>query len=136
MSRFVQELGYSGYKSFQMDLVRANRVSSDETPENTNTGVFGYRDVAIHDSATEICRKVFLSNIKALEDTLEMIDFSVMEKIVQHIGKGGNFYIFASGRSFVAAESICKRLMRLGHSLRNLQRPARAGFGINPDQTR
>jgi len=110
VSRFIQDMGYSSYKSFQMDLISAIHLNA----ESGNTEIFGYGDVHIDDSAEQIGRKVFLSNIKALEDTLEMVDFSVLEEICKQLDKKGNFYIFASGRSIVAAESISKRLTRLG----------------------
>lgn len=112
VSRFVQEMGYSGYKTFQTEMVRANLVNVNAN--NDGTELFGYGDVEIHDNAAEIGRKVFLSNIKALEDTLEMIDFSVLEQMAYMLGEGSNFIIFASGRSFVAADSIRKRVARLG----------------------
>jgi RpiR family carbohydrate utilization transcriptional regulator len=112
VSRFAHWMGYGGYKGFQMDLIRANLVS-DESPEGGGTALFGYRDVTMRDSAQELCRKIFLSNIKALEDTLALIDVPVLEEMVRHLAKGGIFYIFASGRSFVAGDSLRKRLMRL-----------------------
>lgn len=109
VSRFIQEMGYSSYKSFQMDLVRANHI----VQESTHDDFFGYADVTASDSPREIGRKVFLSNVRALEETLELVDFSVLKKMTDHISLGGQVCIFASGRSFVTADSIRKRLMRL-----------------------
>lgn len=113
ISRFVKNLGFSGYKTFSSDLLISQASSTQDLLSASTSAVFGYSDITPADTFNEVCQKVFISNIEALKNTLELIDSETLGMMVNHVTSLSRIYIFASGRSSVAAESLYKRLLRL-----------------------
>ena len=107
VSRFVKAMGYENYRAFQLEVTKSKA-------ERRKGSLKGYAEVTEEDNAPGICRKIFESNIQALQDTLTVIDYDALERAADLIVRARRLCIFAQGRSKVTANSIRLRLHRLG----------------------
>lgn len=105
LTRFVRRLGYESFRAFQIDVARTGRG---------DTGSMVYSDITEEDSAEAVCRKVFENSIRALMDTLSVMDYDKMTAAVNMILNCRAMYVFAQGRSVVVAKSLVNRFYRLG----------------------
>ncbi|MFP3040972.1 MurR/RpiR family transcriptional regulator [Treponema primitia] len=117
VTRFVRLLGFSSFKTFQIAFARSvmreeEKPLSDDTTNNKI--VFEYGDTSPHDSAEEIGRKVFQSNIQMLLDTMKTIDYKKVEYVTDCILNARNLVFLGVGRSYITAESGRIRFYRLG----------------------
>lgn len=105
LTRFVRRLGYESFRSFQIDVARTGRADA---------GSMIYSDISDEDSVEAVCRKVSENSIRALMDTLSVMDFDKMTTAVNMILNCRAMYVFAQGRSVVVAKSLVNRFYRLG----------------------
>ncbi len=89
VSRFVRKLGFSDFKEFKLDLAR----------ETTGSVQSLFKEITPEDSDEEIARKVFLGDIKSLEDTLKMLSFADMSAAARAICTGRRLVFFGIGGS-------------------------------------
>lgn len=106
ISRFVKFMGCANYRDFQAEMVKNNLLNHER--------IRGYAEVKNIDSTSQICRKIFETNIQCLEESLKLIDTAALERAVALIVNNRRLYVFAQGRSMVTANSIRQRLYRLG----------------------
>jgi DNA-binding MurR/RpiR family transcriptional regulator len=118
VTRFVKKLGFSSFKSFQFELAKSfiNGDDNDRPQNPDNRIVFEYGGTSSQDTIEEITKKVFQSNIQMLSDTLQIIDYNKLERVVDQILNARNLVFIGIGRSFVTAESGRIRFSRLGIS--------------------
>lgn len=115
VTRFVRNLGFENYKTF----LKAIRNSLIETQKRSNLPVHKTmlrnvnRAVDLNDTES-ICRYVIGNEIELLSDTLSLLDFGVIERVVDWIMKARHVLFLGEGRSYLAAESACLRFQRLG----------------------
>ncbi len=107
VSRFVKFLGYENYRAFQVDVAKSE-------VKDEQSSLKGYSAVNNFDGVDSICYKIFETNIRALRDTLAIINYGLLEQSADLIVKAKKICIFAQGRSAVTANSIRLRLFRLG----------------------
>lgn len=110
---FVKELGYKNYKALQLAMavsIGQNKTSS----EKQNDSPFMYGGVCDEDGMSEICQKVFRTNVQMLLDTLSIVDIKQMEKVGKLILKAGKIIFLGVGRSYLTAESGKNRFYRMG----------------------
>ena len=96
VSRLSKKLGYSNYKELRMDL--AKEIMPDE-----NIGAI-YESIKPSDSEEQIAEKVFLGNIKSLEDTFKMLDPKCLNAVAEKISSAKRLVFFGIGSS----SHICK----------------------------
>jgi DNA-binding MurR/RpiR family transcriptional regulator len=117
VTRFVHQLRYTSFKSFQMawaqSLAPAQEGGSAKKGAKDEV-VFEYGGTSPRDSTAEIGEKVFRSNIQMLSDTMKIIDYKKVEYVTKLILKARNLVFLGVGRSFVTAESGRIRFNRLG----------------------
>jgi RpiR family carbohydrate utilization transcriptional regulator len=92
VSRFVRKLGFTDFKEFKLELAR----------ETTGPVQSLFQEITPEDSDPDIARKVFLGNIKSLEDTMKMLSFPDLTQAARAIcacqrlvffGIGGSGYV-------------------------------------------
>jgi len=66
------------------------------------------------DGAENVVRKVFRSGIQTLRDTLELLDFAVVEAMAQSLAEAKRIFVFGIGTSSVIATDAQYRLSQLG----------------------
>ena len=89
VSRFVRKLGFSDFKEFKLELAR----------ETTGAVQNLFQEITPEDSDEEITRKVFLGNIKSLEDTLKILSFADMTTAAKAICASRRLVFFGIGGS-------------------------------------
>lgn len=76
ITRFCRSLGLSGYNDLKLALAKADYVTDlgdpDDSPET----------ITSEDTMGSVFRKLHASNIISLNDTLELLDESVVEKAI------------------------------------------------------
>jgi DNA-binding MurR/RpiR family transcriptional regulator len=102
--RFCRNAGFQGYTDLKLSIAR-DVVSPTQI---------------IHDDITEgdgpaiIARKVFMSNIQALYDTLEVLDEGALIKTIELLTRARRILIVGVGTSAPIVHSMYNMLMRLG----------------------
>ncbi|MRX72579.1 SIS domain-containing protein [Bacillus lacus] len=102
--RFCKRIGFTGYQSMKIAL-----ASEVVTPIKN-----------IHDEITEeddtkaLASKVFRSNMKTLEDTLQIVDTSALEKAADFITGAGKIEFYGSGGSSILAMDAYHKFIRTG----------------------
>ncbi len=102
--RFCESLGFHSYKDFKVALA-LELGSKDERPLEA---------IKATDKAKDIFRKVIQADIKALEQTLALIDEKSLSKAVKILAKARKIEIYGVGLSASIAQDAFSRFLRLG----------------------
>lgn len=101
--RLCKTLGYSGYKELCMYL-NADIMLSEN-------GEMNYKDISPNDDSPAIVAKVAENNIKAIQNTVEIIDYKDLNKAVDLLVKARRIDFYGVGNSgFVALDAQNKFL--------------------------
>ena len=103
--RFCKSIEVSGFA--ELKLIRARETAEKEKTETLP---------AFHkeDDNETIFRKVFSSGIRTLKDSLAMLDFDTINKVVTILGSARNVYIFGIGTSSTVALDAGYRFSQFG----------------------
>jgi DNA-binding MurR/RpiR family transcriptional regulator len=103
VSRFVRTLGFTDFKEFKLALAR----------ETTEAVLSLFQAITPDDSDVDIVRKVFLGDIKSLEDTLQMLSCPDLTAAAKAICACGRLELFGIGGSGYVAHDAALRLSSL-----------------------
>jgi RpiR family transcriptional regulator, carbohydrate utilization regulator len=106
VTRFIRKIGFKNFKSFQVEIAKS--LLNGEVEKSV------YGGAVAGDSVRTICEKIFTSNIQILKDTLNILDYSLIEKVSDLILKARHVTFFSQGRSSVTSASGRLRFYRLG----------------------
>ena len=102
--RFCRNAGFQGYTDLKLsiarDLVSPTQVIHDDIVEG--------------DAPAVIARKVFMSNIQAMYDTLEVLDESALIRAIELLARADHILIIGVGTSAPIVQSMYNMFMRLG----------------------
>ena len=105
--RFCKAIQLQGFSELKIELAR-ELGSMKETKENRVPSV-------AHESGVEgVVRKVFNSGMNTLQDTLDKLDFSSVEKMSQILVSAKHIFIFGLGTSSSVVTDAQYRLSQLG----------------------
>lgn len=102
--RFCRNAGFQGYIDLKLSIAR----------DLTSPTQVILDDITEDDPPAVIARKVFMSNIQALYDTLEVLDEQALMQAVTHLLSARQILIVGSGTSAPIVQGIYNMLMRLG----------------------
>ncbi len=106
--RFCRNAGFQGYTdlklSIAMNLTSPTQVIHD--------------DIAEGDAPATIARKVFLSNIQALYDTMEVLDEDALLQAADMIASAARISIIGVGTSSPIVQAMYQMFFRLGLNVR------------------
>jgi len=102
--RFCQKLGFNGFTELKINIARNLAHPSELIFENIN----------MDDDYATILSKVFASSIKALEDSLKMLEASEFSKAVELLLKARRIEFYGVGTSAPIAMDAYYRFMRIG----------------------
>ncbi|RME49647.1 MAG: MurR/RpiR family transcriptional regulator [Chloroflexi bacterium] len=102
--RFCRNAGFQGYTDLKLSIAR----------DLTSPTQVIHDDIAEGDPPALIARKVFMSNIQALYDTLEVLDEEALTRAIELIGAANRILIVGVGTSGPIVHSMYNMLMRLG----------------------
>jgi len=106
--RFCRNAGFQGYTDLKLSIAR-DIVSPTQVVHD---------DIAEGDAPATIARKVFLSNIQALQDTLEVLDEAALIKAVELIAAAEQILIIGVGTSGPIVQDMYHMFFRLGFNVR------------------
>ncbi len=102
--RFCRNAGFQGYTDLKLSIAR-DVVSPTQIIHD---------DIAEGDGPAVVARKVFMSNIQALYDTLEVLDENALIKAINLLTAARRILIVGVGTSGPIVHSMYNMLMRLG----------------------
>jgi len=102
--RFCRNTGFQGYTDLKLSIAR-DVVSPTQIIHD---------DIAEGDGPAVVARKVFMSNIQALYDTLEVLDEGALMKAISLLTAARRILIVGVGTSGPIVHSMYNMLMRLG----------------------
>ena len=102
--RFCRKVGTEGYQDFKIALAK----------ESVSPESLVYADVIPEDSLMIMAEKIVEANVKALRDTLKVLDAEALDRALNAILAAERVQIYAIGGSGVAARELQFKLMQLG----------------------
>ncbi|MGH2316236.1 MurR/RpiR family transcriptional regulator [Planococcus sp. SE5232] len=102
--RFCQRIGFKGFQAFKISLAAEVVAPLKDIHEKIEEG----------DSISAVTEKVFRSNIKTLEDTLQIVDTEAMEQATVKLLKARKIDFYGNGGSAMVAMDGYHKFVRLG----------------------
>lgn len=106
--RFCRTLGFKGYTDFKLDL--AIELATQEKESNTLLDT----DVSETDTAREIAIKLQTTLNNVISETINLLNFTELEKVVDELRRAKRVFLFGVGSSGLTAEDAKHKLMRIG----------------------
>ena len=102
--RFCRVLGYKGYHEFKLRLAQ-------DLVEPVN---YIHENVSFSDNSKDLAQKVFQTNLKAVEDTMKVLDHEMVEYAAKSLTGARRIDIYGVGYSSFTANDAKLKLARLG----------------------
>jgi RpiR family carbohydrate utilization transcriptional regulator len=102
--RFCRKVGTEGYQDFKIALAK-----DSVSPES-----LVYADVIPEDSLLTMAEKIVEANVKALRDTLKVLEVKALDRALNALLAANRVEIYAVGGSGVAARELQFKLIQLG----------------------
>lgn len=107
VTRFCRDLGYDGFREFQLDLAVALAKTEPLTLEGLDSGA----------SPGQIIRQVIECNRQSLSETERLLDVKVLVKVAKLIQRAKRVVFLGIGGSGLVARLAAERFMSLGLSV-------------------
>jgi DNA-binding MurR/RpiR family transcriptional regulator len=108
--RFCKALGFDGLKDLKRSLfLELNNATASDNPD---TLVFS--DIKEHNNIEKICITIKYTAVQAIEDTMKIIDYNELSKIIKMIEQAERVQLFGIGASGIVAEDLYRKLIRIG----------------------
>lgn len=104
--RFSKTLGYKGFTALKVDLAKDRDERDDETSVIINED----------DSLKDIIRKVKVSNISSIDETIGLMNVDTMKNIIEAMINAKRIYLFGIGASGLVALDLQQKLLRINKS--------------------
>jgi RpiR family carbohydrate utilization transcriptional regulator len=102
--RFCKRIGFKGYQAMKIAL-----ASEIITPIKQI-----HSEINEHDNEKEVAEKVFKSNIRTLENTLQILDNDSIQRAVEYINNANRVEFYGTGGSAVIAMDAFHKFIRTG----------------------
>ncbi|HID34482.1 MAG TPA: MurR/RpiR family transcriptional regulator [Anaerolineae bacterium] len=106
--RFCRAVGFQGYTDMKLSIVQDLATPTQLVHD----------DISEQDDALTIARKVFLSNMQALQDTMEILDGEALMQAVDMLADARLILIIGVGTSRPIMQDMYHMLFRLGLNVR------------------
>lgn len=106
--RFCRTLGFKGYTDFKLDLAIELATQERESSVLLDT------DVSEYDTPREIANKLQATLHNVVAETINLLDYAVLEKVVEVLRHAKRIFLFGVGSSGLTAEDAKHKLMRIG----------------------
>lgn len=103
--RFCKTMGYTGFSQFRLTLAMELASRPAQIMPSLHST----------DTAREIADKVFDCSIRTLRNTISLLDFPILDKLVDTIMHADRICIFGVGTSSPVAEDAEYRFLQLGY---------------------
>ncbi|SBW09092.1 putative HTH-type transcriptional regulator MurR [uncultured Eubacteriales bacterium] len=106
--RLCQQLGYNGFEQLKISI--AKTVSDEELSAPIDP------IISRGDSVSDIAQKLCHIQANAVQETLALMDYDDVKKVVSLLQKARVVYLFGVGSSGLVAQELCHRLNRIGRA--------------------
>ncbi|MBT2661994.1 MurR/RpiR family transcriptional regulator [Bacillus sp. ISL-45] len=102
--RFCKRLGFRGYQAFKIAL------ASELVEPIKNI----HEEIKEEDEVVTLAQKVFAGHVEAMKETLDLLDATVLESIIEVLGKASRIDFYGSGGSSAIALDAYHKFLRTG----------------------
>lgn len=120
--RFCRAIGFSGYAPLRMAL--ATELGK-EAAQFSARGAYG-SEISDEDTLREAVSKLAALELLAIEETVEQLDFAVLEAAIDDIDASERILLYGIGASQFVAEDLMHKLLRVGRNAYVLTDPHEA----------
>ena len=114
--RFVKGIGCSGYSEFKMELMKD--WGRESVAEEIDSDLLVELHIDENEKLENIPSKMIGMTVKALEDTLKIIDIDNYQKAIEMIKTSKTIDVYGVGNSGSIANDIMNKLLRIGLNCR------------------
>ncbi|MCM0649881.1 MurR/RpiR family transcriptional regulator [Clostridium swellfunianum] len=104
--RFCRKLGFTGYQSFKMTLAQSIQSEGDVDDQLTD-------EITNEDSLIDVCKKVMNTNIAAINETFDLINYEALEVAIDYMVNAKRIVFFGAGASAITAHEAKNKFMRI-----------------------
>ena len=112
--RFSKSLGFYGLKDLKKKLFSELNRASDVQASNEEPL---YADISGNNTVAQMAETVCAGGIQAIEETLQLADEKVLEKVAERLIKADSIKLFGVGASALVAEDFYNKLLRIGKNV-------------------
>lgn len=106
--RFCRTLGFKGFTDFKLQL-SIELATRDKQPNSLLE-----TDISKFDGTSQIAEKLQNAIHNVISETINLLDFEQLEKVVELIRTSKRIFLFGVGSSGLTAEDAKNKLMRIG----------------------
>lgn len=106
--RFCRTLGFKGFTDFKLELAIELATREKQYSDLLDT------DISPEDSTQHIASKLQSAMNNVIAETVNLLDFNELEKVVQTMIKANRIFLFGVGSSGITAEDAKNKFMRIG----------------------
>lgn len=100
ITRFCRSVGCASFNDFK---VRAAQAISSDSTSGPASGYDPYGDIQLEDSLEQKCQKLYRVGTQALQQTLDLLDYGAVRKVVDCLYEADNVYCFGQGNTSIIA---------------------------------
>jgi len=105
--RFCKNLGLKGYQEFKISVAQSLNSEENDTTRNIDT------EILLNDSLEVLAGKVKQTNISALDQTYNLLDYEDLNKAVEKIIAADRIRFFGIGSSLITAMEGQNKFLRV-----------------------
>lgn len=105
--RFCKTLGFTGLKDLKRNLF--SQITESAAAPRPRT----FSDLRVHSGAEDICRAIRDGSVRAIEETIEILEPETLEKAAELVIGAEAVKIFGVGASAIVAEDLFAKLLRI-----------------------
>ena len=102
--RFCRTCGFQGFMDLKICIIQDTHSPSKMIHD----------EIELNDNIENIAKKVFLSNIQALQDTITVMDFKLLDKAIEYIQISQRILIVGVATSIPIVSDTYNKFFRLG----------------------
>lgn len=106
ISRFCKKLKISGYQEFRLKM--SMMTKGQGVIKSTISG-----NICVEDNLDDVVNKIYSSNIVSLENTKSLLDYKILNDVIEKIIEADHIYFFGVGSSAIVALEACTKFMRI-----------------------
>ena len=100
ITRFCRSVGCASFNDFK---VRAAQAISSDSTSGPASGYDLYGYIQLEDSLEQKCQKLYRVGTQALQQTLDLLDYGAVRKVVDCLYEADNVYCFGQGNTSIIA---------------------------------
>lgn len=110
--RFCKAIGFDGLKDLKKSLFLELNSSAVEGNDTSD-----FSDIKKHSTLEQMCNTIRNTTLQAVEDTMKLIDYDTLKKVVSILSKASCIRLFGVGASALVADDFCKKLLRINKNV-------------------